>query len=180
MNSHKSSRGNWKRFKNCPYFCQTRVFRDWSESPPSRQVKPPKHSKTEFWKKFSKCFSQLEGLPATKSRAKPQKSLSTPRDWTFHSRTSCQKWFAKTWLRLATWLTRDWVVKTGQKWIFKIFRFLKQNTFQKHLKHSKIFLYLNQQRLSMWKHISSSTITQMNMAFIEHRLVCCVWISTMR
>ena len=65
--------------------------------------------------------------------------------------------------------------------VFEIFQFLwKQNTFQKYLKHSKIFLYLNQQRLSMWKHILSSTITQMNMTFIEHKLVCCVWISTMR
>ena len=56
MNSHKSSRENWKRFKNCPYFFQTHVFCDWSESPPSRQVKPPKHSKTEFWKKFLSIF----------------------------------------------------------------------------------------------------------------------------
>ena len=65
--------------------------------------------------------------------------------------------------------------------IFEIFQFLwKQSTFQKHLKHSKIFLCLNQQRLSMWKHILTSTITQMNMAFIEHKLVCCVWISAMR
>ena len=134
---------NWKRFKNCPYFCQTRVFRDWSESPQSCQFKPPKHSKTQVWKKVSKCFSRLEGLPASESRAEPQKSLSNPRDWTFPSRTSRQKWPAKKRLRLATWHTRDWVAKTGQNWIFEIFRFFKQNTFQKHLKHSKIFLCLN-------------------------------------
>ena len=143
MNSHKSSRENWKKFKNCPYFCQTRVFRDWSESPPSCQVKPPKHSKTEFWKKISKCFSRLEGLLARESRAEPRKSLSNPRDWTFHSRTSCQKWPANTRLRPATWLTRDWVAKTGQRWIFEIFKFWEQNTVQKHLKLSKIFLCLN-------------------------------------
>ena len=134
---------NWKRFKNCPYFCQTRDFRDWSESPPSRQVKRPKHSKTEFWKKKFKCFSRLEGLPVRESRAEPRKFLSNPRDWTLHLWTSRQKRPAKTRLRLATSLTRDWVAKTGQKWIFEIFRFLKQNTFQKHLKHSKIFLCLN-------------------------------------
>ena len=92
---------------------------------------------------FSKCFSRLEGLPASESRAEPRKSLSEPRDWTFHSRTSRQKWPAKMRLRLATWHTRDWAAKTGQNWIFEIFRFFKQNTFQKHLKHSKIFLCLN-------------------------------------
>ena len=40
--------------------------------------------------KISKCFSQLEGLPAKELRAEPRKSLCTPRDWTFHSRTSRQ------------------------------------------------------------------------------------------
>ena len=143
-------------------------------------VQVAKTLKEKSLKNFSKCFSRLEVLPARKSRAEPRKSLSNPHDWTFHSRTSRQKWPAKTRLRLATWLTHDWVAKTGQNRIFEIFRFFKQNTFQKHLKHSKIFLCLNEQRLSMWKHILSSTITQMNMALIEHKLVCCVWISTMR
>ena len=40
---------------------------------------------------FSKCFSRLEGLPASESRDEPRKSLSEPRDWTFHPRTSRQK-----------------------------------------------------------------------------------------
>ena len=132
-----------KKFKNCPYFCQTRVFRDWSDSPQSRQFKPPKHSKTKIWKNFSKCFSRLEGLPASESRDEPWKSLSNPRDWTFHSWTSRQKWPAKTRLSLATWHTRDWAAKTRHNRIFEIFRFFKQNTFQKYLKHSKIFLCLN-------------------------------------
>ena len=121
-----------KDLKTAPIFCQTRVFRDWIESP---QVASSKN--------FSKCFSRLESLPATELRAEPRKSLSNPRDWIFHSRTSHQKWPAKTRLRLATWPTRDWVAKTGQKWIFEIFKFWEQNTFQKYLKHSKIFLYLN-------------------------------------
>ena len=138
------------------------------------------NTQRQNFEKFSKCFSRLEGLPARESRAEPRKSLSNPRAWTFHSRTSRQKWPANSRLRPTTWLIREWVAKLGQKWIFEIIRFLEQNTFRKHLKHSKIFLCLNQQRLSMWKHISSSTITQMNMAFIEHKLVCCVWISTMR
>ena len=59
----KSSRENWKRFKNCPYFCQTRVFRDWSESPTSCQVKPPKHSKTKFWKNFLSVFRDWKVYP---------------------------------------------------------------------------------------------------------------------
>ena len=105
----------------------------------SCQVKPPKHSKIEFLKKFSKCFLRMEGLPARES----WKSLSNPRDWTFHSQTSHQNWPANSRLRPATWLTRDWVAKTGQKRIYEIFIFLEQNTFQKHLKHSKIFLCLN-------------------------------------
>ena len=121
MNSHKSSRENWKRFKNCPYFCQTHDFRDLIELPTSRQVKPLKDLKTKFWKKLSKCFSQLEGLPARESRAEPRKSLSNPRDWTFHLRISRQNRPANSRLRPATWLTRDWVAKTGQKWIFEIF-----------------------------------------------------------
>ena len=118
-------------------------LRDWGSRLDIPVTEPPKHSKTQVWKKFSKCFSRLEGLPANESRAEPWKSLSNPRDWTFHSRTSRQKWPVKKRLRPATWHTRDWVAKTGQNWIFEIFRFFKQNTFQKHLKHSKIFLCLN-------------------------------------
>ena len=103
-------------------------------------VQAAKTLKDKSLKNFSKCFSRLEGLLARESRAEPRKSLSNPRDWTFHSWTSCQKWPASTRLRLATWLTRDWVTKTGQNWIFEIFKFWNQNTFQKHLKHSKIFV----------------------------------------
>ena len=104
----------------------------------SRQI-----TQEQKFENFSKCFSRLEGLLASELRAEPWKSLSEPRNWTFHSRTNRQKWPAKMRLRLTTWHTRDWAAKTGQNWIFEIFRFFKQNTFQKHLKHSKIFLYLN-------------------------------------
>ena len=76
----KSSRENWKRFKNCPYFCQTRVFRDWSESPTSRQVKPPKHSKTKFWKNF----------------------LSVFHDWNVYLRGSCELSHENLWVTLTT------------------------------------------------------------------------------
>ena len=144
MNSHKSLRENWKKkFKNCPYFCQTRVFSRLKWVATKSPVQAAKTLKDKSLKNFSKCFSRLEGLPTRELRAEPRKSLSNPRDWTFHSWTSHQKWPAKTRLRLITWLTHGWVAKTGQKWIFEIFKFFKQNTFQKHLKHSKIFLCLN-------------------------------------
>ena len=48
-------------------------------------------SQEQKFENFSKCFSRLEGLPASESRAEPRKSLSDPRDWTFHSRISRQK-----------------------------------------------------------------------------------------
>ena len=63
----------------------------------SRQI-----TQEQKFENFSKCFSRLEGLPASKSRAEPRKFLSEPRDWTFHSRTSRQKRPAKVRLRLAT------------------------------------------------------------------------------
>ena len=50
-------------FKNCSYFCQTRDFRDWSKSPHSRQLKPPKHSKTKFWKIFLSVFRNWKVYP---------------------------------------------------------------------------------------------------------------------
>ena len=132
-----------KDLKNCPYFCQTRVFRDLIESPQSRQFKPPKHSRTKIWKIF----------------------LSVFRDWKVYPRVSHELSRENLWVNLATGpSTREQVAKndqrrcdwgsrletpateppkTGQNWIFGIFRFFKQNTFQKHLKHSKIFLCLN-------------------------------------
>ena len=137
VNSHKNSR------EKLSLKCKTLVFRDWNKSPVSRQGHLPKQFKPKDLKKFAKCFSWLEVSLARESWAKTRKSLCTPRDWTFHLRTSRQKWPARMRLRLATWHTRDWAAKTGQNWIFEIFRFFKQNTFQKHLKHSKIFLCLN-------------------------------------
>ena len=94
MNSHKSSRENWKRFRNCPYFCQTRVFHNWSESLQNRQVKPPKHSKTEFWKKF----------------------LSVFRDWKIYPWGSRELSRENLWVTLATGpSTREQVAKTDPR-----------------------------------------------------------------
>ena len=80
---------------------------------------------------------------------------------------------ARGWSMRLGWPTTD-LPKQGNTIFEKFSVFVKTKYFSKHLKHSKIFLCLNQQRLSMWKHILTSTITQMNMAFIEHKVVCCV------
>ena len=94
MNSHKCSRENWKRFKNCPYFCQTRVFRDLIESPQSRQVKPPKHSRTKILKIF----------------------LSVFRDWKVYSRVSRELSRENLWVTLAIEpSTREQVAKNDPR-----------------------------------------------------------------
>ena len=91
--------------------------------------------------------------------------LSIFHDWKVYPRVSRELSRENLLVNLATWpSTREQVAKndqrrcdwgsrletpateppkTGQNWIFGIFRFFKQNTFQKHLKHSKIFLCLN-------------------------------------
>ena len=131
-----------KNLKTAPIFAKHAFFAtEMSRQKVARSGR--QNTQGQKFENFSKCFSWLEGLPASESRAEPRKSLSNSRDWTFHSRTSHQKWPAKTRLRHAIWHTCDWAAKTRQNWIFEIFRFFKQNTFQKHLKHSKIFLYLN-------------------------------------
>ena len=75
-----------KKFKAVPIFAKHAFF---VTEVSRHQV--AKTLKDKNLKNFSKCFSRLEGLPARESRAEPRKSLSNPRDWTFHSRTSCQK-----------------------------------------------------------------------------------------
>ena len=88
--------------------------------------------KDKIVKKISKCFSRLKGLPARESRAEPRKSLCNPCDWTFHSRTSHQNWHASTRLNFATWMTRDWVAKTGQHCFLKFFSFCKNKILSKN------------------------------------------------
>ena len=85
----KSWGKNWKSFKNCfrnaeHAFFATKVSRQ-QVARSSRQ-----NTQRQNHEKFSKCFSRLEGLPTRESRAELRKSLCTPHDWTFHSRTSCQ------------------------------------------------------------------------------------------
>ena len=82
------------RFKNCSCFCKTRDFRDWIKSPHSRQLKPPKHSRTKFWKNF----------------------LSVFRDWKVYPRVSRELSRENLWVNLATGpSTREQVAKTDQR-----------------------------------------------------------------
>ena len=134
---------NWKRFKNCSCFCQTRVFRDLIKSPHSRQFKPPKHSRTRIWKIF----------------------LSVFRDWKVYPRVSCELSRENIWVTLATRpSTREQVAKNDPRrrdWGSRLdlpatespkqgkTRFLKFSDFSNKIlskntwKHSKIFLCLN-------------------------------------
>ena len=58
VNSHKKFKGKLKKFffLNWPTFSQTRVFRDWGESPTSCQDKSSKHLKKKLWKNFLSVF----------------------------------------------------------------------------------------------------------------------------
>ena len=85
---------NWKRFKNCSYFCQTRVFCDLIKSPHSRQFKPPKHLRTKIWKIF----------------------LSVFRDWKVYLRVSRELSRENLWVNLATGpSTREQVAKNDPR-----------------------------------------------------------------
>ena len=90
MNNQKCLRENWKGLKLTHFVQNTRFLR-------LRQVacKSPRPAARTLRrklkkKKISKCFSRLEVPLARESRTEPQKSLCTPRDWTFHSWTSRQ------------------------------------------------------------------------------------------
>ena len=85
---------NWKRFKNRSCFCQIRDFRDLIESPHIRQLKPPKHSRTELWKNFLSIF----------------------RDWKIYPRVSRELSHENLWVNLATGpSTREQVAKNDQR-----------------------------------------------------------------
>ena len=96
MNSQKCSRENWKGLKTDQVFLKHAIF-----ATDSSCVQVARTSRQNTWKrnleKFSKCFSRLEVPLARESRTKPWKSLRTPRDWTFHPRTSRQPEPRKAW-----------------------------------------------------------------------------------
>ena len=61
--------------------CKTRDFRDWVKLWASRQSQSLEHLRQKILKNLSKCFSQLEVLPAKESRGKPRKSLTPLATW---------------------------------------------------------------------------------------------------
>ena len=92
---------NWKIFKKCPYFCQTRVFRDWIESPQSRQFKPPNLPKTKVRKNFLSDFRDW------KVYSRESRELSRENLWvTLATRSSTREQVAKNDLRRRDWGSR--------------------------------------------------------------------------
>ena len=128
VNSHKNSREKLEKVLKTVFETQNTRF-SWLIQVTSRQGHPPKHFKPKVLKKLAKCFLPLEISLARESRAKSRKSLCTLRDWTFHLRTSRQNPPVSSRLWHATWMTRDWVAKTGQHcfWIFFFFFFFCEN-----------------------------------------------------
>ena len=162
--------------------CKTRVFRSWGESPTRRQGKLPKHSKSKLWKKFLSFFCDWK-VYLRGSRELSCENLCVPLTTGPFTRDQIAK--INTWARGCS-MRLGWPTTESPKqgntvfFFFNFSVFVKTKYFPKTPKTLKKIFFLNQQRLSMWKHILTNTITQMNMAFIEHKLVCCVWISTMR
>ena len=101
MNSHKKIEGKIKILKTAPVYLKHAIFAtETSRQKVARSSR--QNTQGQKFENFSKCFSRLEGIPASELRAEPRKYLSKPRDWTFHSRTSRQKLLAKTRLMHAT------------------------------------------------------------------------------
>ena len=93
------------------------------------RVQVARASRQNTWKKtfekFSKCFSRLEVPLTRESRTEPRKSLCTPRDWTFHPRTSRQPELRKAWktrfLKNILSLFHDWSIypPMSRQWVAK-------------------------------------------------------------
>ena len=81
----QKDRGKNKMFKKLPLYFQNTRFSRLKRVAKKSPDQAAKTLKDKNLKKFSKCFSRLEGLPASESRAEPRKSLSKLCDWTFHS-----------------------------------------------------------------------------------------------
>ena len=124
------SRENWKRFKNCPCFCQTCDF----AIEVSRQVKPLKHSKTKFWKNFLSVFRDWKIYPWG------SRELSRENLWvTLATRPSTREQVAKIDPRTCDWgpqldLLAIESPKQGKRdfWNFSVLKnkILSKNTFQ--------------------------------------------------
>ena len=151
--------GKLKMFKKLTYLRKTRNFCDWVKSWASRKTKSRGTLKTQILKNILSIF----------------------RDWGIDPPMSSEKSLCGLATRTCDWTNPQLSHQNRATLFLKIFDiFTKTKDFPKTTKILKNLFVFDQQELSMWKHIWSSTITQMNMAFIEHKHVCCVWISKMR
>ena len=112
----KRFEGKLKRFKNWPNFCQTRVFRDWNESPGLAA----KTLKDKILKKISSVFRDWKVYPRG-SRELSRENLCA----TLATGPFTREQFAKinTWAR--SWISRlGWPVTESPKQdntVFEIF-----------------------------------------------------------
>ena len=164
MNRHKSSR------EKLIYLRKTRNFRDWVKSRASHQGQSPKHLKHKFWKICLSVFRDWKFYPRGKLRkslctprdwnlhrrtSRQTESwetiktqilkniLSIFRDWDIDPLVSHEKSLCGLATRTCDW-TNPRLSRQNKATLFlKILTFLqKQKTFQKQLKHLKIFLCL--------------------------------------
>ena len=96
VNSHKNSREKTEKVLKTVFKMQNTRFSRLKQVASKSPGQATKTLKDKIVKKFSKCFSQLEGLLARELQTEPRKSLCTPRDWTFHSQTSRQNQHASS------------------------------------------------------------------------------------
>ena len=166
MNNHKSSREKLKKFKNWPICAKHAIFVTKS----SRQCQSPKHLKHKFWKICLSVFRDWKFYPRGKLRkslctprdwnlhrrtSRQTESwetiktqilkniLSIFRDWDIDPLVSHEKSLCGLATRTCDW-TNPRLSRQNKATLFlKILTFLqKQKTFQKQLKHLKIFLCL--------------------------------------
>ena len=124
INSQKCSRENWKGLKTDTFCAKHVIF--VTETSHVRVARTSRqNTKKKTLEKFSKCFSRLEVPLARESRTELRKSLCTPRDWTFHSRTSRKPEPRKAWkprfLKNILSLFSDWSIypPMSRQWVVK-------------------------------------------------------------
>ena len=131
VNSHKKFEGKLKRFKNWPSFCQTRVFRDWGESPTSCQDKLSKHLKKKLWKNFlsvfrdSKVYSRVSCELSRENFCVPLAIGPFTREQVAKINTRARGW--------SMWLGRPATESPKQgNTVFEIFQFCKNKILSKN------------------------------------------------
>ena len=144
VNSYKKFKEKLKKiFKNCFYYAKHAFFATEVSRQEVTNITCQNTLSQKFWK-ISNCFLQLEVSLSRESRAKPWNlcvSLATG--------LSTREQVAKIYPQARDCGMRlDWPATESPKqgntvfWNFQFSR--EQNTFQKQLIHSKIFLYLLQ------------------------------------